>query len=604
MAKNSDGIAPHVPKFIGLLRQSERLLANAFLMVAGRHALDPELREMCRQLAVWSSLHADALEPLAQRYGEQSAKEPARVRRALFRGSRAGGVGKLRDLHDLALLAGQSKLSWTSLRQAAGSLRDRDMEMVCSKSLAETERQLAWLQTQIKNTAPQALAVSTKKEFKGGRFVKGKRLARALGWLSVGLGIAEVAAPRRLGKLIGAPGHEWLLRAIGLREIAAGVGLLTAGHDPSLLSKWMWARVGGDALNLALLGAALNANDGLFGEKRRKRTLTAIGAVAPVVAAGVVCARQLARQASEEAERPRDKTLRLPVTLTGGADFERGSIFFVGTATVILRYAGFTILTDPNFLHAGDHVHLGYGITSERLTEPALDIDELPPVDFVVLSHYHGDHFDQIVERRLDKRLPIITNRQAAAKLRAKGFREARGLETWETFTVVKGNARLKITSTPGKHGPGAVNFLLPAVMGSMLEFESVSREGAGETALRLYITGDTLMHDELKDIPRRFPDIDLALLHLGGTRILGVLVTMDARQGVEMIRLTKPKKALPIHYNDYTVFKSPLEDFVRAVEEAGLSDRIAYLSHGETYDFEAPALRRQSPLVGRAAGR
>ncbi len=63
--------------------------------------------------------------------------------------------------------------------------------------------------------------------------------------------------------------------------------------------------------------------------------------------------------------------------------------FFVGTATIILRYAGFTILTDPNFLHAGDHIHLGYGLTSERLTEPAINIE--------VLSHYHGDHFDRLV---------------------------------------------------------------------------------------------------------------------------------------------------------------------------------------------------------------
>jgi Beta-lactamase superfamily domain len=178
-----------------------------------------------------------------------------------------------------------------------------------------------------------------------------------------------------------------------------------------------------------------------------RRTLAAIGAVAPVVAADIICARRLTRQATEEAARPRNKTLRLPATAAGSPDFEHGSIFFVGTATVILRYAGFTILTDPNFLHQGDHAHLGYGLTSERLTEPALDIDELPPVDFVVLSHYHGDHFDQIVERRLDKRLPIITTHHAAAKLRAKGFREARGMETWETFTVEKGDARLRITS-------------------------------------------------------------------------------------------------------------------------------------------------------------
>lgn len=43
-------------------------------------------------------------------------------------------------------------------------------------------------------------------------------------------------------------------------------------------------------------------------------------------------------------------------------DFRKGSIFFVGTATVILRYAGFTILTDPNFLRQGYQVHLGHGI--------------------------------------------------------------------------------------------------------------------------------------------------------------------------------------------------------------------------------------------------
>ena len=55
-----------------------------------------------------------------------------------------------------------------------------------------------------------------------------------------------------------------------------------------------------------------------------------------------------------------------------------GSIFFVGNATVLIRYAGFTILTDPNFLHAGDHVHLGYGLTSTRRTDPAVEIEVLP----------------------------------------------------------------------------------------------------------------------------------------------------------------------------------------------------------------------------------
>jgi L-ascorbate metabolism protein UlaG (beta-lactamase superfamily) len=50
---------------------------------------------------------------------------------------------------------------------------------------------------------------------------------------------------------------------------------------------------------------------------------------------------------------------------------------------------------------------------------------------------------------------------------------------------------------------------------------------------------------------------------------VLGIMVTMDAEQGVEVLRMVQPKRAIPIHYNDYDVFKSPLVDFQRAVEAA-----------------------------------
>jgi L-ascorbate metabolism protein UlaG (beta-lactamase superfamily) len=285
---------------------------------------------------------------------------------------------------------------------------------------------------------------------------------------------------------------------------------------------------------------------------------------------------------------------QLTLTLEAGAspaDFSKGSIFFVGTATVILRYAGFTILTDPNFLHAGDHVHLGYGLTAERLTNPALEIEQLPPLDFVVLSHYHGDHFDRIAEERLRKDVPIVTTGHAAGELKEKGFNAPVALDTWDSLIVEKGGSRVRVTSMPGRHGPPVVEKFLPPVMGSMLEFEGVS----GKTALRLYITGDTLVHDDLEEIPKRYPDIDLALFHLGGTRIMGILLTMDAEQGVEAIRIINPRKVIPIHYNDYEVFQSPLEDFKKAVEAAGYADRVKYLSHGETYDFEVPASRYAS---------
>src|SRR4051812_50058108 len=95
---------------------------------------------------------------------------------------------------------------------------------------------------------------------------------------------------------------------------------------------------------------------------------------------------------------------------------------FVGTATTVLRIGGFTLLTDPNFLHKGERAYLGRGLFSKRLTEPALGIDELPPLDAVVLSHLHGDHFDRRAEGGLGKRPPLVTPPRAARPPRLPGF--------------------------------------------------------------------------------------------------------------------------------------------------------------------------------------
>lgn len=285
----------------------------------------------------------------------------------------------------------------------------------------------------------------------------------------------------------------------------------------------------------------------------------------------------------------------LPMLLASAPSSREGTVQFIGNATMLIRYGGLNILTDPNFVHQGDEVPLGYGLHATRLTNPALELDELPPIDAVVLSHFHGDHFDPLVARALDKNIPIITTPQASEQLLDEGFRAPHALQTWESTTITRGNTQLRVTAMPGKHGPGLLNYALPEVMGSMLEF----LDETGEVAWRFHISGDTLMTELLEEIPRRYGDIDLAAVHLGGTRVMGILVTMDAEQGVEWMKLIPARTVLPIHYDDYDRFKSSLEDFREEAEKEGVISRVHFLKRGDVYTFTTG---EETPAIGSEA--
>jgi len=140
--------------------------------------------------------------------------------------------------------------------------------------------------------------------------MKWEWIARGLGWFSVGLGLAEIVAPRRLAGFVGLTGRERLLRAYGLREIGAGAAIL-ARRRPAA---GVWARVAGDALDLATLGAATAPTN-----PKRGRALGAVGAVAGITALDAVTALRLgggrnqAGAASAAAEATRALTIDKPV---------------------------------------------------------------------------------------------------------------------------------------------------------------------------------------------------------------------------------------------------------------------------------------------------
>jgi L-ascorbate metabolism protein UlaG (beta-lactamase superfamily) len=260
----------------------------------------------------------------------------------------------------------------------------------------------------------------------------------------------------------------------------------------------------------------------------------------------------------------------------GYAPRMRADLTFIGNATTLLRIGDFTLLTDPAFGAAGTRVSLGNGLWTKRLRDPVLSVLDDVGVDAVLLSHLHGDHFDRAARRRLDHRLPIVTTPQARRRLR-RSFADVRGLGVWESQEWTRGTQRLRVTAAPGRHGPGVADLLLPDVMGSIVEFEV-----DGRTRLTLYISGDTLYRPSLEEIPRRYPDIDAMLIHLGGTRVLGLLVTMDDRQGAALTRLIGAGRTIPIHYDDYKVMKTPLERYLGRVREEGLAG-VEPVTRGET---------------------
>ncbi|HVH92648.1 MAG TPA: SRPBCC family protein [Candidatus Acidoferrum sp.] len=117
--------------------------------------------------------------------------------------------------------------------------------------------------------------------------------ARGLGWLSIGFGLAEVMAPHSLARFLGIRNHGILFRLMGLREIATGIGILTQRRPAG----WLWARVGGDIMDLIALRKAFNS-------ERAKPVNIAIATivVGGITALDACCAQELSESNGAETD--------------------------------------------------------------------------------------------------------------------------------------------------------------------------------------------------------------------------------------------------------------------------------------------------------------
>ncbi|HEV7377021.1 MAG TPA: SRPBCC family protein [Pyrinomonadaceae bacterium] len=171
----------------------------------------------------------------------------------------------------------------TKLQEIRGEPKGEGQSRPTSVSASRRKPHAA--RTGRKTRGAQPTGRQDEQQLAGLKNISAEQLARGLGWFSIGLGLAELLAPRAIAKISGVKGNTALIRLFGLREMASGIAIFMEGKKPAAS---VWSRVAGDALDLAALGKAFASPDSSKG-----RVAFATANVLAVTALDVLCAQQL-----------------------------------------------------------------------------------------------------------------------------------------------------------------------------------------------------------------------------------------------------------------------------------------------------------------------
>ncbi len=251
----------------------------------------------------------------------------------------------------------------------------------------------------------------------------------------------------------------------------------------------------------------------------------------------------------------------------------------ISTATLLLEIGSLRLLTDPVFDPAGGRYFFGYGTNSVKLTEPAIKPDVLGRIDAVLLSHdHHEDNLDRAGRTLLPLAKNVITTSTGAKRLKGNAI----GLRTWQSTTLEADDIKIKITAAPAQHGTLGSYILVGETTGFILEW-------AGQQHGALYISGDTVWFNGLREIGQRFK-IGTAILHIGGARfpIMGpVRFTLNAQEAVRIAQTLEPRTVIPIHYEGWKHFKETGAAAGKVFEASDIKEKIHWLTLGRSTNVE-----------------
>lgn len=251
---------------------------------------------------------------------------------------------------------------------------------------------------------------------------------------------------------------------------------------------------------------------------------------------------------------------------------------WLGHSTVLINFFGIIILTDP-VLFARIGIRLpGLTIGPKRLTAPALRVSGLPPIDLVLLSHAHFDHFDLPTLHRLPRTTDVVTAPNMLDLLRWKRFRTKTELRWGEATEISRVAGTLTVRAFKVRHwGTRLRHDDYRGYNGYVLE-----RNGC-----RIIYAGDTAMTDSfsaLRDASR----YDLAIMPIGAYDPW-IHSHATPEQTVAMANAAGAEYIMPVHHQTFRLsaepFREPIERFEAALQREPA--RIALREVGETFRLE-----------------
>ena len=257
---------------------------------------------------------------------------------------------------------------------------------------------------------------------------------------------------------------------------------------------------------------------------------------------------------------------------------EQPQITWIGHSTVLIQYQGINIITDPIFSgYCGPVAFLG----PKRLTSPAINIKQLPHIDYVLISHNHYDHLDLATVRHLRNEPVWLVPLGIKAWLKRVGVKSERVVELdwWEAHHPQE---HLTITATPAQHwSRRGINDYNRTLWGSW-------HVSLGK--FNLWFGGDTGYNEhQFVAIGERLPQVDIALIPIGAYEPQNFMRIshISPREAVQIFQDIKARSAIGIHWGTFSLSAEPLLAPISDLEAA------AQLANLKPEQFVAPVLGR-----------